>query len=116
MITRWPTLRGQLALKLLCFLWGGRVATMRIRARGLPESSRTETANGAEVRAAEGQFATDGQPRLGDLQGRCTGLARPVLHHRGQPQTDHRDGIPIAAGPAPRTGALGRMTSWAGGA
>jgi len=32
---------------------------------------------------------SDRQPRLGDLQGRCTGLARPVLHHRG-PQTDHR--------------------------
>jgi hypothetical protein len=47
---------------------------------------------------------------------RCTGLARPVLHHRGQPQTDHRaleeprHGH-YATGPAPRTGALGRMTS-----
>src|SRR5262245_2540156 len=30
------------------------------------------------------------QPWLGDLQGGCTGVARPVLHHRRQPQTDHR--------------------------
>ena len=39
------------------------------------KSSGTGTADRAEVRAAEVQFATDRQPRLGDLQGRCTGLA-----------------------------------------
>jgi catechol 2,3-dioxygenase-like lactoylglutathione lyase family enzyme len=56
-----------------------------------------------------------GSPRLGDLQGRCIRLARPVLHHRGQPQPIIERwkslSIPIAARPALRTGALGHMTS-----
>src|SRR5262245_42967062 len=88
-------------------------------AGGLPESSGTGTADRAEVRAAEVQFATDRQPRLSDSQGRCTGRSldlcfitegslKPIIERW------KRLGIPIAAGPAPRTGALGRMTSWAG--
>src|SRR5262245_36878791 len=61
----------------------------------------------------------DRQPRLSDSQGRCTGRSldlcfitegslKPIIERW------KRLGIPIAAGPAPRTGALGRMTSWAG--
>jgi len=52
---------------------------------------------------------------LGDLQGRCTGLASLcfITERSLKPIIERWKslGIPITAGPAPCTGALGRMTS-----
>jgi len=87
----------------------------RLPAGDLFEPRRTGRAHRAQVRPAQVQSPPDRQCQLVDLQGRCAGLARFVPRDGGKLEAViarlEVAGIPIVAGPAPRSGALGPTTS-----